>query len=170
MERELRYGYLQSVSLQPIISTASGNLDRYTIAPGSAYARAGLCGELTRGAFHTFADGIGRGYDIGGHAYMLRDAGGKTIVKTYAAGLAPNTTYGVHVHNKACHDSNGGGHYQNIPGGPVDPYNEIWPGFTTNAYGVGTGKAVHAFYARPEAQSVVIHDTGGARIACADLE
>jgi hypothetical protein len=29
---------------------------------------------------------------------------------------------------------------------------------------------VHAFYARPEAQSVVIHDTDRKRITCADLE
>jgi Cu/Zn superoxide dismutase len=127
-------------------------------------------GEVTRGDFHTFADGIDRGYDIAGRAQMIRTGSGKTIVKTNASGLAANTTYGVHVHNKACNDSNGGGHYQNAPGGPVDSYNEIWPGFTTNSAGIGNGKAKHAFYARPEAQSVVIHDTDGKRIACADLE
>jgi hypothetical protein len=101
---------------------------------------------------------------------MTRTADGKTIVATHATGLAANTTYGVHVHNKACSDSNGGGHYQNVVGGAVDPYNEIWPAFTTNAAGIGNGWAMHAFYARPEAQSVVIHDTDGKRIACADLD
>jgi hypothetical protein len=74
------------------------------------------------------------------------------------------------VHNKACSDSNGGGHYQNVVGGAVDSSNEIWPAFTTNAAGIGNGWATHAFYARPVAQSVVIHDTDGKRIACADLE
>jgi hypothetical protein len=127
-------------------------------------------GEVTRGEFQTFADGIGRGYDIAGQAVMTRTADGKTIVVTHATGLAANTTYGVHVHNKVCSDSNGGGHYQNVVGGAADPYNEIWPVFTTNAAGVGNGWASHAFYARPEAQSVVIHDTDGKRIACADLD
>ena len=127
-------------------------------------------GEVTSGAIQTYAAGIGRGFDVGGQAHMTRTADGKTLVSVHTTGLAPNTTYGVHVHNKACNDANGGGHYQNVPGGAVDPYNEIWPLFTTNPAGIGNGNAVHAFTARPEAQAVVIHDTDGARIACADLE
>jgi len=127
-------------------------------------------GEVTRGSFHTYASGSELGYAISGFARMTRTAKGTTLVSTHATGLLPNTTYGVHVHNLPCGENNGGGHYQNIPGGPVDPYNEIWPGFTTDENGVGNGKAVHAFYARPEAQAVVIHAPGGARIACADLE
>ena len=127
-------------------------------------------GEVTSGEFHTFATGVGRGYDIAGHAHMTRTASGKTIVKVHATGLAANTAFGVHVHNKACNEANGGGHYQDVVGGEVDQYNEIWPLFTTNAAGIGNGMAKNDFYARPEAQSVVIHDTDGARIACADLE
>jgi Cu/Zn superoxide dismutase len=127
-------------------------------------------GEVTSGEFHTFATGVGRGYDIAGHAHMTRTASGKTIVKVHATGLAANTVFGVHVHNKACNEANGGGHYQDVVGGEVDQYNEIWPLFTTNAAGIGNGMAKNDFYARPEAQSVVIHDTDGARIACADLE
>jgi hypothetical protein len=128
-------------------------------------------GEVTRGSFHTYASGSDLGYnDISGHARMTRTASGKTLVSTHAAGLLPNTAYGVHVHNQACGDNNGGGHYQEVVGGSVDGYNEIWPQFTTNAAGVGNGTAVHAFYARPEAQAVVIHAPGGARIACADLK
>jgi hypothetical protein len=73
------------------------------------------------------------------------------------------------VHNAPCAVGNGGGHYQHVVGGPVDVANEIWPGFTTNASGHGNGHAANDFWARPEAQSVVIHDTDGARIACADL-
>lgn len=127
-------------------------------------------GEVTSGAFQIFAAGVGRGYDVGGHAHMTRTASGKTIVKVHATGLAANTAYGVHVHNKACNDANGGGHYQHVVGGGVDPYNEIWPLFNTNSAGIGNGMAKHNFYARPEAQSVVVHDTDGARIVCADLE
>jgi hypothetical protein len=137
---------------------------------GAALPGRAAAGEVTRGEFITFADGIGRGYDIRGQAIMTRSADGKTIVATHATGLAANTSYGVHVHNKACSDSNGGGHYQNVVGGAVDSSNEIWPAFTTNPAGIGNGWAMHEFYARPEAQSVVIHDTDGKRIACADLD
>lgn len=126
-------------------------------------------GEMTRGAFYTYASGPGLGYDISGHAHMTRTADGKTIVNVHATGLLPNTAYGVHVHNKACNDSNGGGHYQDVVGGAVDAVNEIWPLFTTNAAGIGNGFASNDFRARPEAQAVVIHAPGGARIACADL-
>lgn len=126
-------------------------------------------GEVTRGDFHTYASGPDLGYEISGHARMTRTADGKTLVSVHAVGLLPNTAYGVHVHNKACGDESGGGHYQEIVGGPVDAENEIWPLITTNEDGVGNGKAEHAFYARPEAQAVVIHAPGGARIACADL-
>lgn len=127
-------------------------------------------GEVTSGEFHTFAAGIGRGYDIGGHAHITRTADGQTIVGTHASGLVANTAYGVHVHNLPCSVSNGGGHYQHVVGGAVNQYNEIWPRFTTNEARIGNGKAKNDFYARPEAQAVVIHDTDGARIACADLK
>jgi len=127
-------------------------------------------GEVTQGKFHTFATGVERGYDITGHANMTRTASGKTIVSVHASGLVSKTAFGVHVHNKVCNDANGGNHYQNVVGGPADPNNEIWPLFTTNSAGNGNGKAKKDFYARPEAQAVVIHDTDGARIACADLE
>jgi hypothetical protein len=126
-------------------------------------------GEVTRGALQTYATGLERGYAITGHVVMVRTGSEMTLVSVHAAGLAANTTYPVHVHNRACGDANAGGHYQHVPGGPVDAVNEIWPGFTTNAAGMGNGQAANAFRARPEAQSVVIHDTDGARIACADL-
>jgi len=125
--------------------------------------------EVTRGKFHTYAAGIERGFDISGRAHMTRTADGKTIVSVHAAGLEADKTYGVHVHNKACYDANAGGHYMHDPNGGVNPLNEIWPGFTTNAAGIGNGKATNDFRARSEAQAVVIHDTDGARIACADL-
>lgn len=127
-------------------------------------------GEVTRGAFHTYASGPGLGYDISGQARMTRTADGKTIVSVHAEGLLPGTDYGVHVHNRACNDNNGGGHYQDVVGGAVDAVNEIWPLFTSNAAGIGNGYAANNFRARPEAQAVVIHAPGGARIACADLK
>ena len=93
----------------------------------------------------------------------------KTIISVHAEGLLPDTAYEVHMHNKACGDNNGGGHYQDVVGGPVDAANEIWPLFTSNAAGIGNGYASNGLTARPEARAVVIHAPGGARIACADF-
>lgn len=142
------------------------------LALAMAAALTGLAssGEVTRGAFHTYAAGPGLEYDISGFARMTRTSDGKTIVNVHAVGLLPNTAYGVHVHNQACNDNSGGGHYQDVVGGAVDAVNEIWPLFTTNAAGTGNGYASNGFRARPEAQAVVIHAPGGARIACADLK
>lgn len=126
--------------------------------------------QVTQGDFQTFATGLDRGYDISGRAQMVRTADGRTLTSIQARGLAPGTTYPAHVHNAPCEVNNGGGHYQNTTGGPADNINEIWPGFTTNASGQGNGHATNNFTARPEAQSVVIHDMDGARIACANLD
>jgi hypothetical protein len=126
--------------------------------------------QVTSGEFQTFAAGLERGYNISGRAQMVRTAEGRTLTSVQAWGLASSTAYPIHVHNAPCAVNNGGGHYQDVVGGPVDNVNEIWPGFTTNASGHGNGYATNDFIARPEAQSVVIHDTDGARIACADLK
>lgn len=126
--------------------------------------------RVTQGDFHTYAAGLDRDYAVSGTARLVRTADGRTLAKVQAWGLAPNTTYPVHVHNAPCAVNNGGGHYQHEVGGGVDPINEIWPGFTTDDAGHGAGKTVNDFTARPEAQAVVIHDTDGMRIACADLQ
>lgn len=126
--------------------------------------------QVTSGAFKTFAAGPERGYDISGRAQIVRTADGKTLTSVQAWGLTSNTTYPVHVHNAPCNVNNAGGHYQDVVGGDVNNVNEIWPGFTTDASGHGNGRAANNFVARPQAQSVVIHDPDGARIACADLE
>jgi hypothetical protein len=128
--------------------------------------------QVTSGDLSTYAAGPGRGYDISGSARMVRTADGRTLVKVEAWGLKPDKTYPVHVHNAPCTVNNGGGHYQDVVGGPVDKFNEIWPGFTTDASGHGNGRAANDFTARPEAQAIVIHDSdgSGARIACADLQ
>jgi hypothetical protein len=125
--------------------------------------------QVTRGDLLTYASGPERGFDISGRVQMVRTADDRTLVSVQAWGLAPDTTYPVHVHNAPCNVNNGGGHYQDVVGGAVDSINEIWPGFTTNDSGHGNGFASNDFSARPEAQAVVIHDTDGARIACADL-
>lgn len=133
----------------------------------SAVVAAGA--QIAVGELHTFAAGLDRGYDITGRVQMVRTASDRTLTSVQVWGLAAGATYPAHVHNAPCAVGNGGGHYQDVVGGPADSVNEIWPGFTTNAHGHGNGQAANDFTARSEAQSVVIHDTDGARIACADL-
>ncbi len=77
------------------------------------------------------------------------------------------------MHNQTCDNGNGGGHYQHDVGQDpdfVNDSNEIWLSFTSNARGKSKSLAKYEHIAREEAQSVVIHDSDGARIACADLD
>lgn len=122
---------------------------------------------VTRGDVHAFA--AGAGMELAGRAQMVRTADGKTIVTVHVTGLAPDTTYGAHVHQQACGVGDADGHYRFDPAGLATPPNEIWPGFTTDPAGVGNGKATVGGIAGPTAVSVVIHAPRGAKIACADL-
>jgi Cu/Zn superoxide dismutase len=122
---------------------------------------------VTQGEFAAFATSSDPA--ISGRATMIRTADGKTLVAVNVHGLAEDTTYGSHVHAFACAENFAGGHYKHDLTGPASPPNEIWPAFTTNAAGIGNGKASAPWVARPDARSVVIHAPGGAKIACADL-
>jgi Cu-Zn family superoxide dismutase len=92
--------------------------------------------------------------------------------------VPPNRTFGAHAHALKCDDTQGGGHYENIPGN-IDPVNsEIWLDFTTDARGHGRVKVLSPFAVKAGGvQSFVIHTnptdpaTGkaGAKLACADL-
>src|SRR5262245_60773248 len=124
--------------------------------------------EVTQGDFHPFAAGVGM--SITGSAQMVRTADGKTFVKVHVEGLASNTSYPAHVHQLPCGTSDADGHYRNDPAGPALPPNEIWPGFTTNATGIGNGNATVDWTAGGTAVSVVVHSPTGAKIACADLQ
>ena len=124
--------------------------------------------HVTRGDVHAFA--AGTGLDIAGQAQMIRTADGKTIVTIHVEGLLPNTTYGAHVHQQPCAVGDADGHYRFVPSGPAAPPNEIWPGFTTDAAGIGNGKATVDATAGPTAVAVVVHAPGGSKIACADLD
>jgi Cu-Zn family superoxide dismutase len=143
-------------------------------APASAGAGVRKHAEVTKGAFVTLSGGADLGYEIEGRAVMVRVpwSHGRTFVALHVRGLDPTTVYPVHVHNAPCSaDPAGGSHYQHEIGGAVDAVNEIWPAVTTNAAGRGHGSAMHGHWARPEAQSVVIHYPANTsiRLACADL-
>jgi Cu-Zn family superoxide dismutase len=143
-----------------------------SVSVAASPADAGSAAQVTRGRFQTTSTGSARGFDISGEAVMVRSdtAGGRTLVVSVARGLEPGTTYGSHVHNAPC-STGGGGHYQHVVGGPVNAVNEIWPVLHAQTSGVAQGMAVHGHRARPEAQSIVIHDpSDGARIACLDLD
>ncbi len=137
-------------------------------------ASAGQAATTTRGTFTTLEGGVALGYEITGHAVMVRIPGTDTTrVTVHVQGLDANQAYSVHVHNASCAASPpGGGHYQHTVGGAVDAINEIWPVFTTNADGVGHGSAVHDHVARDDARAVVIHWPGNSavRLACLDLD
>lgn len=139
------------------------------LAVAAAFVPTALAGgaTVTRGELAAFATGVGQ--PITGRAQMVRTADGKTIVSVHVEGLDPNTTYGSHVHQQACAVGDADGHYKFNPAGAAAPPNEIWPGFTTNAAGVGNGNATVVGTAGPSAVSVVVHAPGGAKIACADL-
>ena len=130
--------------------------------------------QVTTGTPSTTKAGIERNYEITGKAQMKRLPSGdtgKTVVDLNVKGLHPNEKYPVHVHNLPCSEKGGGGHYQHEKGGKVDDVNEIWLTFTSNSSGAGSSQAEHNHVARPDAQSIVIHDSTAdkARIACIDL-
>lgn len=130
--------------------------------------------EVTSGSFETLPGGTELGYDVRGHAVMIRSTrhGGRTTVAVCVRGLQPETVYPTHVHDQPCSSTPpGGSHYQHEVGGPVDAANEMWPTVTTNRRGNGFGVATHGHRARADAQSIVVHfplDTS-IRLACLDL-
>lgn len=151
-----------------------------TLAASTLVAgNAALAGDHTswHGVFTETAAGAGLGYDLHGSAKMTIGPDG-TNVKITVAGLDPAKAYGSHLHNGTC-ASGGGGHYQDSEGGAVTPPNELWlttSGSTLapNSGGVAHGAGSATWQARTGgdqtlARSVVVHEPGGARIACADL-
>jgi len=125
----------------------------------------------TNGSVVTTAAGLAKGLFLSGYASMERDIDGKTKVEVKVKGLASNSTYGTHVHNLPC-KLGGGGHYKiNEAVTETRASNEIWPIIKTNRKGKGKGKAKVKHVARPEAQSIVIHNPAdGTRIGCFDLD
>lgn len=125
----------------------------------------------------------GAALDIGGVAVVQRGAG-RTTGRVVLHGLEPGATYAAHVHNQPCNLGAGGTHYKHDGAGVGAPPNELWfsssgdpiAGITASRGGVARGHGVVAWLARPEAQSVVIHQvvaatgtSGGPKLACADL-
>lgn len=136
------------------------------------------------GRFITLPAGEGLGLEVDGIA-VLRRASGGTSGRVVLRGLDPGLVYAAHLHNQPCGLGAGGTHYKDVTAGAGAPPNELWfsssddpfAGVTANRGGVARGFGAVDWVARPEAQSVVIHQvvpatgtSGGPKIACADLE
>lgn len=130
--------------------------------------------SISAGAMSYLASFTGSSTGAGGRAQLVRATNETTVVSVTAWGLEADSEYKSHVHALPC-ALNAGPHYKNDPAGPVDDQNEIWPSFTTDASGVGRAQVVADYSVRPDAMSVVIHDTpnassgAGAKMLCADL-
>ena len=85
---------------------------------------------------------------------MVRTADGRTIVTVHVTGLDASITYAAHVHKQACANGEAGRPLPVRPvGTAVNDANEIWPGFTTNAAGIGNGYTIARRVGRPGAPS-----------------
>ncbi len=130
------------------------------------------CATLNlRNQFKILDAGLLAELDVLGTISISRGLDGTTKITLDVAGLDSNTDYGAHVHNLPC-SLGGGGHYKIDPDvSEVIRENEIWPSFKTDDTGRGLVDLTVAHLARPEAQSIVIHEPGtGARLVCADFE
>jgi len=133
-----------------------------------------FCVDLTQpvGFIRTEA-GLTRYPTLNGAAKMERLATGETkITVSNVVGLTPNANYVLHVHDRPCHISGGGGHYKHDYGiADVIESNEVWVRLATDIQGSASGVTLSKHILRPEAYSVVLHDldAGGTRLACADL-
>jgi hypothetical protein len=137
----------------------------------------------TVGRFSTLPVGESLGLEVDGVAILRRTPNG-TAGTVVVYGLAPGSLYAAHLHNQPCGLGAGGAHYKDVTSGPGAPPNELWfsssgdpfAGVAANRGGVARGSGAVDWVARPEAQSVVIHQvvpatgtSGGPKIACADL-
>jgi superoxide dismutase, Cu-Zn family len=121
------------------------------------------------------------------------DSAGDTTVTLRVRGMLPRHEYGAHVHAGRCHPTSAraaGGTFQNVPNPDpewpadpafVNPQNEIWLDFATDAAGAAVATTTVAWQFSPARRpgSVMIHaqrtraggpdgpaGTAGARLAC----
>ena len=149
------------------------------LVPGSPAEAAASVGRFT-----TLPAGDALGLEVDGVA-VLRRMSGATSGRIVLRGLDPGLVYAAHLHNAPCELGAGGGHYKDETAGIGAPPNELWfassddpfAGVTANRGGVARGFGAADWVARPEAQSIVIHQvvsatgtSGGPKVACADLE
>ena len=170
MSKQIRLSVKMSIMVG-VIALAGGVIGAGTVSAGKSASFHGTFNETSAGA--------DLGYDIHGSAKMTIHSD-STAAKVNVSGLDPAKIYGSHLHNGTC-ASGGGGHYQDVVGPLATPPNELWltnSGLTlvSNPGGVAHGAGTATWAARvvsataTNARSVVVHEPGGSRIACADLQ
>ena len=84
---------------------------------------------VTEGPLVPFAAGTGG--SICGHAHMVRNASGSTIVSLHVGGLTPGGTYVSHVHAAPCAVGAADGHVELLP---IDDMRDMqrWSAFATS--------------------------------------
>lgn len=125
---------------------------------------------VSQGVFSISTNVKNKDLNIFGWAQMIRNNNETTTVQIKLEGLAANTTYPVYVNTAPCEEG-GGGHYK-IRINETGCYreNEIRPFLKTNSTGIGEGEITVNHWARPDAQSIVVHDpVNGNKLACADI-
>ena len=135
------------------------------------------CGNLTRTTavapleFTGTAQALpaAAGMSLTGTALMTRKFNGVTEVAVVMTGLTPNTAYSAHVHNQPCAFEAGGGHYKFDPAS-TEPTNELTFALEANAEGTASDSTWAAKIASAEAQSMIVHNPDGSRLACFDLK
>lgn len=129
---------------------------------------------LTQGTGIVLVAAMDAGLDaLSTTATMERAVADGTTVTLLATGLAPDTGYAVHVHERDCTAYDGGAHYKiDDTIGGTNEANELWLPLTTDAEGSGQSSIVSDHLARASAQSIVVHDgaRGGPRLTCIDLD
>lgn len=111
-----------------------------------------------------------RGLQLSGSAMMSRNLDGSTTVSVQVGGLAANTEYPIHVHDRPCNVGDGGGHYKvDTAATEAAEANEMWLTATTGADGSAMRQISVQHLARADAQAVVVHAPDGERLACIDL-
>lgn len=141
-----------------------------------------MTADIKGGLFNNLPAGATITPTLKGNAVISRVAGDNwTVVRLSVNGLLPNTTYGSHVHSLPCNTPGtvggtdfAGPHYKQnaaVTEVTASAANEIWTSLTTNATGHGEMRVAVNHVARPDAASIVIHDsvTPTTRLACVDL-
>jgi FtsP/CotA-like multicopper oxidase with cupredoxin domain len=139
------------------------------------------CADLKRGEsieFTTVGEsnilpaGSDRYPGLAAYGSMNRRLDGSTVVRVSLSGLSPGQEYPVHVHAYTCNTADGGGHYKLDPSiADTVPDNEMWLPATTDETGGAARARLFQHLARPEAQSIVVHDyDDNERLLCLSLD
>ena len=144
-------------------------------AAKSAYAHEGhqsSYGEeiISQGQFVMLQEGRKKSLHVAGWVQMVRRPDGYTDLSLYLEGLKPDSSYPVYIHTQPCEQGAGAPYKINPYQQETSPRNTIRALIKSNRRGIARTKLKIKHWARPEAQSLVIHDPrDNSNLACADI-